>query len=298
MERSIIDDTLVYGPIYKTSTSKPNQPNAHTAGAFFTTYEAVKSHFTTTAQTPECNRYPITNALPTPVAHALASSTAEMVACLMTTPAEVLKQNAQVVDSTAAGTNLRRRAERRRGQSAATRAVLGRFRAWPWKLWSGYFALVGRNLPFTGLQFPVFELVRGRVVLWWEGRKAASDGGGTRGWNVVVERAGLTGLAASVSGTIAAVVTTPVDVIKTRVMLSASEGGGGGGGRDGEKGKRPGTLAMGRKIFREEGVKGLFRGGAIRAGWTAVSLALYLSIYEGSRFYLENRRKERDGLRE
>jgi hypothetical protein len=36
--------------------------------------------------------------------------------------------------------------------------------------------------------------------------------------------------------------------------------------------------------------RGLFKGGLIRAGWTAIALGLYLSLYEGGRFYLENRR--------
>lgn len=218
----------------------------------------------------------------------------------MTTPAEVLKQNAQVVDSSkqeekgGEGGKKKSGGSSSGGGSQATRQVLLRFKSQPWKLWSGYLALVGRNLPFTGLQFPIFEVVRGYVVEWREKKKR--NRGAPQRWNAVVERAGLTGMSASVSGTIAAIVTTPVDVIKTRVMLSAGDGSA--TAQDGKsKGKkRPGTLAVGKQIFREEGVRGLFRGGAIRAGWTAVSLSLYLSLYEGSRFYLENRRKERDGL--
>lgn len=108
-----------------------------------------------------------------------------------------------------------------------------------------------------------------------------------------MERAGLTALSASVSGSIASVVTTPIDVVKTRVMLSAGERAavemGSGGQRDSKSSIR-GTWAVGKQIVKDEGARGLFRGGMIRSVWTAVSLSLYLGLYEGGRFYLENRR--------
>lgn len=105
--------------------------------------------------------------------------------------------------------------------------------------------------------------------------------------DAVVERAVLTGLAAAVSGTIASVVTTPIDVVKTRMMLSAGDYGD-----ESTKGKRLSSWTVGRRLFRDEGVKGLFRGGAIRAVWTASALSIYLGMYEGGRFYLEKRRGE------
>ncbi|KAF7118259.1 hypothetical protein CNMCM5793_007675 [Aspergillus hiratsukae] len=261
------------------------------SGAFFTTYEAVKYTLTNASthhNDPEHNHLPFTHSLPQPIIHAIASSTAEMVACLMMTPAEVLKQNAQVasVDSSKDG---------RAGKSAMAQ-VVGRFKHRPWKLWSGYTALVGRNLPFTGLNFPLFELFRSHLVEWRKRRKE-NDGIKTREWNPLVERAALTGMAASMSGMIASVVTTPIDMIKTRMMLSASrnnEGDGNGGGK--KKVAGWGTLRVGKEIYRNEGIRGLFKGGAIRAAWTAVSLSMYLSMYEAGRFYLENRRREKDGL--
>lgn len=268
------------------------------AGAFFTTYEAVKytlgNTSTTTraqrsnqSQNETINRLPVTQSLPTPIIHAIASSSAEMVSCLMLTPAEVLKQNAQVVQmSSKEGGGTKQK---------ATRQVIARFRHKPWKLWSGYSALVGRNLPFTGLHFPMFEYVRSHVVDWRDGKKR--DGRGVQDYNPILERAFLTGLSAGISGTIAAVVTTPIDVVKTRVMLAASDGSVSGVSKE-EKRKigTRGTLDVGREIYQKEGVRGLFRGGLIRAGWTAVSISLYLSIYEGGRFYLEDRRKYKENM--
>lgn len=219
----------------------------------------------------------------------------------MLTPAEVLKQNAQMVNSASAGQN----SSSKKNNVTAMRQVLSKFKGHPWRLWSGYTALVGRNLPFTGLQFPLFEYVRSHVIDWWRWRRdgAASKNGGrySEQTEQLIERAGLTGLSASVSGTVSSFVTTPIDVIKTRVMLSATEGSGSGSGHTQMEGaKRPNrrALAVGREIFQQEGIRGLFKGGAIRAGWTAVALSLYLSIYEGGRVYLENRRKRIEGVSE
>ncbi|KAJ5135823.1 Mitochondrial substrate/solute carrier [Penicillium bovifimosum] len=291
------------------------------SGAFFTTYEAVKSIMYNSStmntssihhgRTPHTERslnslrLPFTHSLPTPIMHGIASSAGEMVSCLMLTPAEVLKQNAQMIQSPGAGHHNNHRSTE--GNRSAMRQVLSRFKHRPWRLWSGYTALVGRNLPTTALQFPLFEYVRSRLIDRWRKRKAARNNDGrppSQQSDQLVERAGLTGLAAAISGPVASTVTTPIDVIKTRVMLSASDSGTQAetrGSKDvlpaaqkSKSGQSP--IAVGRDIIRHEGIRGLFKGGLIRAGWTAVALGLYLSLYEGGRFYLENRRKERDGV--
>ncbi|KAJ5951153.1 uncharacterized protein N7479_009566 [Penicillium vulpinum] len=288
------------------------------SGAFFTTYEAVKSimHNSSairptsvksgTITSPESSlnslRLPFTHSLPTPIMHGIASSVGEMVSCLMLTPAEVLKQNAQMIQGS-------------QTNKSAMRQVLLRFRRHPWRLWSGYTALVGRNLPTTALQFPLFEYVRSHLVDRRRQRKAARSNTGRPPSEMseqLVERAGLTGIAAAFSGTVAATVTAPIDVIKTRVMLSANDPStssqdqstragarGSEGVSSGARTKikpRKSLISVGRDIIRHEGIRGLFKGGLIRAGWTAVALGLYLSLYEGGRFHLENRRKERDRI--
>lgn len=268
-----------------------NEPKLKkTAGAFFTTYEGVKY---TLGSIPN---------LPTPINHATASSCAEMVSCLMITPAEVLKQNVQVIHNQKQG----------RGQSRSSRSVFltvaSRFRHAPWKLWSGYTALVGRNLPFTGLHFPLFEYVRSHLVAWREADihpgKQGQGQGQDHGHGSIsgAMRAVLTGVSAAFSGTVASVVTTPTDVIKTRMMLAASDDNkpGSGSGSDSRSGpgrgssigkKKTGTVEVGKQIYQKEGIRGLFRGGLLKAGWTALSLGLYLGIYEGGRLYLGNRRE-------
>ena len=125
----------------------------------------------------------------------------------------------------------------------------------------------------------------------------------------------MTAISAGSAGAVAAVITTPIDVIKTRIMLSAADSGQPRGddqkkfieeitahGKDAKaeiekaqqaaRGGRAGGLAVGKEILRTEGMKGLFRGGALRGLWTALGSGLYLGIYESGRRYLEGRRTQ------
>ncbi len=96
----------------------------------------------------------------------------------------------------------------------------------------------------------------------------------------------------------AAVVTTPVDVVKTRIMLSAVDGGGGSSGASissktstsSSSSSSTSTWSTARAIARREGLRALWRGGALRAVWTALGSGLYLAAYETGRVYLEERR--------
>lgn len=262
------------------------------AGAFFTTYEGLKHTLTTTQQSPIL--------LPTPIIHSLSSCVAESVSCFILTPAEVIKQNAQVYTNTNPNDP-----QKTPSKTNITLLTLRKFRHRPLSLWSGYTALLGRNLPFTGLNFPLFEYLRGLGAGYLlRYRKGDGDGDGKVGGDRDVlgqfgnvQRALITGVSAAIAGTVSSVVTTPVDVVKTRMMLGAgsstSSDTGGSGDKRGER-RRWGAWEVGKKVYREEGVKGLFKGGAIRSVWTAVSFGVYLCVYEGGRGFLENRRRERE----
>ncbi|KAJ5698502.1 hypothetical protein N7462_000507 [Penicillium macrosclerotiorum] len=290
------------------------------SGAFFTTYETVKCalHASSTHVSSSGDRseyitqtsrmrasLPFTHSLPSPLINAIASCTAESVSCAILTPAEVIKQNAQMARSTGSWYHSAGNISHTSPQStnlnsgyttSATRQVLLKFKRRPWRLWSGYFALLGRNLPFTGLQFPLFEYIRGRMLSCWRKRRVTADTQREK----LIERAGLTGLSAGLAGIISSFVTTPIDVVKTRVMLSASDDPGSSQERlasQQKSSKKPkGTLTIGKGIYLHEGVRGLFKGGAIRCGWTAVSLSLYLGLYEGGRYFLENRRRRAESM--
>ncbi|KAF2765050.1 mitochondrial carrier protein-like protein [Teratosphaeria nubilosa] len=272
------------------------------SGAFFSTYEGVKSILET--RNPRIDGHHL---LATPVIHAAASGTAELVSCAILTPAEVIKQNAQMVDNS--HTN--------RPRVNATIETMKRFKSNPLALWRGYTALASRNLPFTALQFPMFERIK-------QGIRQYRDDRGLR-TNTILESGAITAISAGTGGSIAAVVTTPVDVVKTRIMLAAAESAAEDQkpsqqsvktGKDAlvdATGKtiksakesisetvknvtkpvsRKTSMQIAREIMAEHGVKGLFRGGALRAVWTLIGSGLYLGTYESGRVYLARRRGE------
>jgi hypothetical protein len=231
------------------------------------------------------------------------------VSCAILTPAEVIKQNAQMV--------------RANSKTNATIKTLRKFKSNPMALWRGYTALAGRNLPFTALQFPMLEKTKEVIK---EYRRINGLATGT-----ILESGAITAFSAGSAGAVAAVVTTPVDVIKTRIMLAAADEAGRQAskpqnavqnGSEGlvdalgksiqvskdtarsaarqlnptlspeQKGKLS-TWKIGAQIVSEKGWVGLWRGGALRAVWTFVGSGLYLGVYESGRVYLANRRGER-----
>jgi hypothetical protein len=272
------------------------------SGAFFTTYEGVKSILTNNNPTFGGSKA----VLPQPLIHAFASGTAELVSCAILTPAEVIKQNAQMVDNYSDNGG--------KPRVNATIQTMRRFRSNPLALWRGYTALAGRNLPFTALQFPMFERIR-------EAIKRYRDERGIR-TNTLLEGGMITAVSAGTGGSISAVVTTPIDVVKTRIMLAAAESAA----TDRTPGKTPKdvlvdatgksmqeakqslnevvknvtkpvsrktSMQIAREIVQENGVKGLFRGGLLRGVWTMLGAGLYLGVYESGRIWLARRRGEK-----
>lgn len=250
------------------------------SGAFFTTYEALK-YGISEAFPPNSTIY-----LPQPAIHAAASGGAELVSCAILTPAEVLKQNAQMLSSG------------KRGSTSLE--VFKQFRKQPTKLWRGYTALAARNLPFTGLQFPAFESLKEYFMQ----KRVAQNGG--RPVDGILERGGITALSAGIAGSAAAWITTPIDVVKTRIMLAAGSGDDNPKTTEaksktsnfllhGAQGSRKSGFIVAREILKTHGVRGLFRGALLRACWTSLGSGLYLGCYESGRFYLE---KSRSTVRE
>ena len=110
-----------------------------------------------------------------------------------------------------------------------------------------------REVPFTVIQFPL-----------WEGLKKWSlrQRDPPRPAEVTAVESGIYG---AVSGAVAAGLTTPLDVLKTRMMLSIG---------------RQNVFVMTGKIWREEGGRVFFSGIGPRTMWISIGGAVFLGSYQ------------------
>ncbi|KZM24411.1 S-adenosylmethionine transporter [Ascochyta rabiei] len=215
------------------------------AALFFITYDTVKRQLTpraTTAYTASGQEYTVAAAGPSSAgAHMLAASLGEVAACAVRVPTEVVKQRAQASQhpsSLAALTHILNQ-----------RASHGLAHVWR-ELYRGWSITIIREVPFTVIQFPLWEALK----RWRQARTGRSQVSGLEG-----------GLLGSAAGAVAAGVTTPLDVLKTRMMLA--------------KEKQP-MFTMLSAILSESGPRAFFAGIGPRVGWISVGGAIFLGSYQ------------------
>ncbi|ORY55736.1 S-adenosylmethionine transporter [Leucosporidium creatinivorum] len=231
------------------------------AAAFFTSYETLKGKLPLLFPKLGTEEF-------APALHMLSASGGEVTACLIRVPTEVVKQRSQTA---AKGTGSWAVAK----SVWLTMGVKGFYR--------GFGSTVAREIPFTCLQFPMYE--RMKLVL---ARRRTSSG-------LVRDLPAIEAAACgSIAGGIAAGLTTPLDVCKTRIMLS---------GRAATQivtevaNSAPPPRQYPTSIFttlgiiyREEGVRVLFSGVAPRVIWISLGGAVFLGVYEAAKKTLEGNR--------
>ncbi|QPC71720.1 hypothetical protein HYE68_002472 [Fusarium pseudograminearum] len=205
------------------------------AAFFFCTYESVKGLLADKDNTSAPG-------WKAPVTHMAAASAGEIAACAVRVPTEVVKQRAQ--------------AGHHGGSSAAAlRAILSKYSSHGfvpmWReLYRGWGITVFREVPFTVIQFPLWEAMKS----WGRRRRDGRE--------VTAAESALYG---SMAGGFSAALTTPLDVLKTRVMLSKE------------------SVSVSRifsQIMREEGSKAFFAGLAPRVTWISIGGAIFLGSYQ------------------
>lgn len=209
------------------------------AAFFFCTYETIKSI---------CDeRLGKGSAL----GHMLAGSAGEVAACAVRVPTEVVKQRAQAGLHGGRSGDALRAILRIRGQEG-----LGRM----WReLYRGWGITVFREVPFTVIQFPIWEALKSWGRQRRDGKGAAVT---SRREDVPALESAVYG---SVAGAIAAGLTTPLDVLKTRVMLAE---------------KRVSMGSICGKILKEEGWRPFFAGLAPRTMWISIGGFVFLGSYQ------------------
>lgn len=205
------------------------------AAVFFCTYELMKNIL----QPSFSDNFQ-------PVAHMAASSGGEMMACIVRVPVEVVKQRAQANPTSNTFQIFK--------NTLMSEGIFGLYR--------GYFSTVMREIPFSLIQFPLWEILK-KHWSFHQGRNVDS-------WQ--------SSLCGAFSGGIAAGITTPLDVIKTRIMLAEK-------GSDIAKGN---IIEVLQEVWKKHGIKGLYAGLIPRVLWMSLGGAIFLGVYEKSKQLITN----------
>ncbi|RLV85879.1 putative mitochondrial carrier [Meyerozyma sp. JA9] len=128
----------------------------------------------------------------------------------------------------------------------------------------GYKETLFRDLPFSALQFAFYERFRQLAIYYNQADE------------LPISTELFTGAAA---GGLAGTLTTPLDVIKTRIQTATPQEGA-----DVSKGSVAtlSTIKALRSIYKQEGILGLFSGVGPRFIWTGVQSSIMLLLYQVS----------------
>lgn len=128
----------------------------------------------------------------------------------------------------------------------------------------GFGITIAREIPFTSIQFPLYEWLKRQLSTGYlDGRRPNSA------------EAAVCGM---IAGGTAAALTTPLDVVKTRVMLEARTSAA-----DGKPAPSPSITSFPPRflgILRNEGPAALFSGWVPRTLHISAGGAVFLGIYD------------------
>ncbi|KAM7278723.1 hypothetical protein ACFE04_005857 [Oxalis oulophora] len=200
-------------------------------------------------------------------AHFIAGGVGDTLGSFVYVPCEVIKQRMQVQGTSASWNTGNQMYGYYTGMFQAGNSI---FREQGIKgLYAGYGSTLARDVPFAGLMVCEKKLLYRLKVMFYESLKDASEYGKKK-WNLThqisnsVEGLVLGGLA----GGLSAYLTTPLDVIKTRMQVQGSTV------------RYKSWFDAIHKIWRTEGAKGMFRGSVPRVTWYIPASALTFMAVE------------------
>eukprot|EP00617_Octactis_speculum_P005366 CAMPEP_0185774910 /NCGR_PEP_ID=MMETSP1174-20130828/80403_1 /TAXON_ID=35687 /ORGANISM="Dictyocha speculum, Strain CCMP1381" /LENGTH=269 /DNA_ID=CAMNT_0028462309 /DNA_START=9 /DNA_END=818 /DNA_ORIENTATION=- len=202
------------------------------AAIFFCTYEKSKQFFSKNLESAA-------------LAQMSAASLAEGMACMVRVPTEVVKQRMQIgVHKTV------------RDAATTIMKVEG-----PIGFFSGFGITVLREVPFSAIQFPIYEFLKKK----WASYKGRAE-------PLPYESAAF----GSAAGGFAAAVTCPLDVVKTRLMLKV----------DAQGVAYKSSMDVCQRIIAEEGYVRFFSGIQPRVMWISIGGFVFFGAYEGAKSML------------
>jgi solute carrier family 25 S-adenosylmethionine transporter 26 len=220
------------------------------AALFFCTYEYTKSFLSTRWSAGDASTGRAQD-WAAPVEHMIAASLGEVAACAVRVPTEVVKQRAQAGQYPSSLSAL--------SGILSQRRTIGISGVWM-GLYRGWSVTIMREVPFTVIQFPL-----------WEAMKAYRRQTSGKDKNSGIESA----ICGSIAGAIAAAITTPLDVLKTRMMLAK---------------KKTNLMPLLKQIWKENGPRAFFAGIGPRVVWISVGGAIFLGSYQWAYNTLSNKR--------
>lgn len=206
--------------------------SAPQAALFFLTYETIK-HYS--------ERVLPHTAMP--FVYMFGASVSEVVACLVRVPMEVVKQRKQTTMANKSSIKILMSAYKYEGLFKG--------------LYRGFGTTIIREIPFSIIQFPTLEFCKSYYRARFKNNITLDS------WEVAV--------CGSIAGGLSAAITTPLDVVKTRIMLADT------------KRAQNGSLTfmkMFKSIVKKEGIKGLFSGVVPRTLWIFLGGYIFFGSYD------------------
>lgn len=196
--------------------------------------------------------------------HMGSASTGEVAACLIRVPTEVIKSRLQTL-SYGHGA----------GVLTAVKAVFAEAggRGGLRGFYTGFGSTVGREIPFTCIQFPLYEWLKHQAALSARARPGAPKDALPAPHHVA--------LAGSTAGAVSAALTTPLDVAKTRIMLHRrSFAPSRAPSPDEVRGVNTRVLPTLLHVWRTEGTAALWSGVVPRTIWIGLGGAVFLGSFD------------------
>ncbi|CCF59722.1 hypothetical protein KAFR_0H03120 [Kazachstania africana CBS 2517] len=176
--------------------------------------------------------------------HMVSSISGEIAACIVRVPAELIKQTTQTSKiSNSSWNTVKILLHKGSMPNSSIRSTFYR----------GWWSTIMREIPFTCIQFPLYEFLKQK----WRISSTGQENGNLAPWKGAI--------CGSIAGGIAAATTTPLDFIKTRIMLS--------------DGSITPKMVL-KTTLQNEGPLVFFSGVTARTLWISAGGAIFLGVYE------------------